>query len=108
MFVGGAGHDAAFKVLLCGGSFDPLASLTFQLTHFPETPVISYGLANPVDNWCVLSLEGTLLIVGAGQIAAPSRHGHPAESTISTRLILVNRTSVPMVIACKLVCLCQP
>jgi hypothetical protein len=45
------------------------------------------------------------LIVSASQIAAPLRHGYATESTVSTRLVLVNGTRVPMVIACKVVLL---
>jgi hypothetical protein len=56
----------------------------------------------------MLGFEATLLIVGTGQIAAPSRHGYTTESTAGTRLILVNGTSVPIVVVCKLVYGGQP
>jgi hypothetical protein len=46
----------------------------------------------------MLGLEGDLAIVGAGQIAAPSRHGYTTASNI-----LVNGTSVPIAVVCKLV-----
>jgi hypothetical protein len=51
----------------------------------------------------MLGLKGDLVIVGAGQIAAPSRHGYTTASTAGTRLILVSGTSVPIVVVCKLV-----
>jgi hypothetical protein len=51
----------------------------------------------------MLGLEGDLAIVRAGQIAAPSRHGYTTASTDGTRHILVNGTSVPIVVVCKLV-----
>jgi hypothetical protein len=78
------------------------------MKHFAETPVLFYVIANPVDNWCILGLERSLLIVGVRQMAAPSLYGYSAESAISTQLILLNGTSVPMVIVCKHVCFCQP
>ena len=53
----------------------------------------------------MLGFDTTLLIVGKGQIAAPSRHGYTTELI---RLILVNGTSVPIVVVCKLVYGGQP
>jgi hypothetical protein len=48
----------------------------------------------------MVGLERTILIEGAGQIAAPSWHGHAAESIVCTRLILIYGTAVPGVIGC--------
>jgi len=56
----------------------------------------------------MFGLEPSLVIVRARQMATPLLHGYTVESTVSIRLILFKGTGVSKVIACKVVCFCQP